>query len=294
MPVGPSGPQFLRPRQLALIIDSHTHIFPPRQIAGRAAIARREPWFGVLYGSGGRMATAERLLEEMDRSGIERSLAFGFGWRDPHLCREQNEYLVESAERSAGRIRVAITVPMGEAAAAEAELDHFANAPIAGVGELYAGAQGFDLGTLAQDSCLPQICRQNDLILCVHVSEPAGHNYPGKDLTGPRSIGKFIAGMPPGLRLQLPHWGAGFGIYESMPEVAAATASVRYDCAASHLLYDRRIYHLMSQIAPQRIMFGSDFPLTGQARMLARVKKIGLPADLLTAFLGGNAAAWGI
>ncbi len=257
-------------------------------------MAAREPWFGALYGAGARMADADSLLAEMDRAGVARSLVFGFGWQGEAMHRRCNEYLVEAGQASDGRIRPAITVPANNADATMAELEYWRGAPIVAVGELYAGAQGFDLGSLNRDSPLPQACADRGLILCVHVTEPAGHSYPGKDATGPKEIGQFVTAMPSGLRLQLPHWGAGFGIYESMPEIGMRTGSVRYDCAASHLLYDRSIYNLMARIAPARILFGSDFPLTGQRRMLARVRRIGLEPELEADFLGRNAAAWGI
>lgn len=240
------------------------------------------------------MADADALLAEMDRAGVDRSLSFGFGWQGGAMHRRCNEYLVEAAEASGGRIRAGITVPAADGEATLAELDHWRGAPIAAVGELYAGAQGFDLADLHLASPLPQACVERGLILCVHVTEPAGHSYPGKDGTGPRQIAGFVAGMPAGLRLQLPHWGAGFGIFEAMPEVRARTGSVRYDCAASHLLYDRSIYDLMARIAPDRILFGTDFPLTGQRRMLRRVRAAGLGPDLEAGLLGANAAAWGI
>ncbi|MXY13642.1 MAG: amidohydrolase family protein, partial [Chloroflexi bacterium] len=147
---------------------------------------------------------------------------------------------------------------------------------------------------LHRSSPLPQACVDRDLILCIHVTEPAGHSYPGKDSTGPRQIADFLAGMPEGLRLQLPHWGAGFGIFESMPEIRARTGSVRYDCAASHLLYDDSIYGLMARIAPGRILFGSDYPLTSQRRMLRRVRRVGLEPGLEADFLGRSADGWGI
>lgn len=263
-------------------------------IADRESVAEREPWFAALYRGRGRMADADALLAEMDRAGVERSLCFGFGWQGGAMHRKCNEYLVESAAGSGGRIRAGITVPAAEPDATMDELEYWRGAPVAAVGELYAGGQGFDLADLHRTSPLPQACVDRDLILCVHVTEPAGHRYPGKDATGPRQIASFLAGMPAGLRLQLPHWGAGFGIFESMPEVRARTGSVRYDCAASHLLYDDSIYGLMAQIAPGRILFGSDFPLTSQRRMLRRVRRAGLAPEAQAQFLGRNAAGWGI
>ncbi len=263
-------------------------------IADRESVAEREPWFAALYRGRGRMADADALLAEMDRAGVERSLCFGFGWRSETMHRKCNEYLVESAAGSGGRIRAGITVPAADPDATMAELEYWRGAPVAAVGELYAGGQGFDLADLHRTSPLPQACVDRDLILCVHVTEPAGHTYPGKDSTGPRQIASFLAGMPEGLRLQLPHWGAGFGIFESMPEVRDRTGSVRYDCAASHLLYDDSIYGLMAQIAPGRILFGSDYPLTSQLRMLGRVRRAGLAPETQAGFLGRNAAGWGI
>lgn len=263
-------------------------------IADRESVAEREPWFAALYRGRGRMADADALLAEMDRAGVERSLCFGFGWRSETMHRKCNEYLVESAAGSGGRIRAGITVPAADPGATMAELEYWRGAPVAAVGELYAGGQGFDLADLHRTSPLPQACVDRDLILCVHVTEPAGHTYPGKDATGPRQIASFLAGMPAGLRLQLPHWGAGFGIFESMPEVRARTGSVCYDSAASHLLYDDSIYGLMAQIAPGRILFGSDYPLTSQRRMLGRVRRAGLSSETQAEFLGRNAAGWGI
>ncbi|MDE2863392.1 MAG: amidohydrolase family protein [Chloroflexota bacterium] len=275
-------------------MDAHTHIFPPTVIADRAALAEREPWFGALYGGRARMADADALLSEMDRAGVERSLCFGFGWRGLKMHRRCNDYLVETAAGSGGRIRAGITVPVADADATIAELEYWRGAPVAAVGELYADGQGFDLANLHRSSPLPQACVDRDLILCIHVTEPAGHSYPGKDSTGPRQIASFLAGMPEGLRLQLPHWGAGFGIFESMPEIRARTGSVRYDCAASHLLYDDSIYGLMARIAPGRILFGSDYPLTSQRRMLRRVRRVGLEPGLEADFLGRSADGWGI
>ncbi len=276
-----------------MIIDAHTHIFPPALIADRGAIAASDRWFDAFYGGGARMANAQDLLTEMDRAGVERSLLFGFGWASDALHRRCNEYVLEQAASSQGRLRAAISVPAGDNDATLKEIEYWDGAEIAGIGELYA-SQGFDLGRLTQASPLPDLCAERGWILCVHVSEPVGHTYRGKDGSGPRQIGQFLAAMPENLRLQLPHWGAGFGIYEAMPEIAARSGAVRYDCAASHLLYDRSIYPLMARIAPARIMFGSDFPLTTQLRMLRRVRGAGLAPDQLDALLGGNAAAWGI
>ncbi len=50
-----------------MIVDFHTHIFPPDVIARRGELAIRDPWFGALYGNPrAKMATAGDLLASMD------------------------------------------------------------------------------------------------------------------------------------------------------------------------------------------------------------------------------------
>ena len=82
-----------------MVIDCHTHIFPPAMIAARAEISLRDSWFGQLYGPGARMATRDDLLRSMDRAGVDRSVVMGFGWKRADDCTAGNDYLMESAAR---------------------------------------------------------------------------------------------------------------------------------------------------------------------------------------------------
>jgi predicted TIM-barrel fold metal-dependent hydrolase len=276
-----------------MVIDFHTHIFPPSVIERREEFARRDPWFGSLYGAGGRMATRDDLLRSMDRAGIDRSVVLGFGWQDAADCTRGNEYIMESARRSDGRLLPFITVvPGGDEA--KREIARWAGAGLRGIGELYADSQVFSLESPDSLRDVIAACVAHDLFLCVHVTEVAGHEYPGKDGNGPAQVARFVAAMPAELKLLLPHWGGGFGFYELMPEIAARTANCLYDCAASHLLYDERVYEVMNRLAPGRVVFGSDFPLTTQTRMLRRVREAGLMEADLEAMLGGNAVRAGL
>ncbi len=54
----------------AMIVDVHTHIFPPRFIEERARLARLDPAFAEMYAvPQAKMATAEDLLASMAREG---------------------------------------------------------------------------------------------------------------------------------------------------------------------------------------------------------------------------------
>ncbi len=88
-----------------MLIDFHTHIFPPHICEHRELYCARDPWFNALY-SNPRvfMATAEDLVAEMDASGIDASVTFSFGWTDPGLIEETNSYVIDAMRRYPGRI----------------------------------------------------------------------------------------------------------------------------------------------------------------------------------------------
>ena len=261
-------------------------------IEARADIARRDSWFGQLYGHGARMATRDDLLRSMDLAGVEKSVVMGFGWKLGDDCTTGNDYIMENAARSEGRLLPFISVVPGNGTGAE--FDRWAGNELFGVGELYADGQAFDMADVSTFQSVVDACLNRGLFLCIHISEPAGHEYPGKDGNGPAKVAEFVKHMPSELKLLLPHWGGGFGFYELMPEISGRTSNCFYDCAASHLLYDERVYGLMTQLAPGRVLFGSDFPLTSQRRMLRRVRKAGLDNHDLAAFLGENAVRAGL
>ena len=78
-----------------------------------------------------------------------------------------------------------------------------------------------------------------------------------------------------------------------MPEVHAAAANVWNDSAASLYLYQPQVFAAVARIAgPEKLLFGSDYPLLGQRRMLDYARASGLTDDELALALGGNAAAF--
>jgi hypothetical protein len=88
----------------------------------------------------------------------------------------------------------------------------------------------------------------------------------------------------------LAHWGGGFFFYELMPEVARAAADVFYDTAASPFLYRPLIYSLALKIVgPDRILFGSDYPLLPPGRYFSEMAGNRLSARIQAKIKGGNA-----
>ena len=67
-----------------MIVDFHTHVFPPGFRDRRAELAARDATFGDLFADPkARMATADELVAAMDEDGVDVSVVMGIGWTDP-------------------------------------------------------------------------------------------------------------------------------------------------------------------------------------------------------------------
>lgn len=279
-------------------IDAHTHVVPPDVVDGRRRYSRADIWFGRLYRDERRvLATADDLRRSMRRAGLSASVAFGFAWRDPGLCRANNDYVLEAAAAGTAadaRIVPFCVVPPGDPDFAAAEMERCRRQGAVGVGELFPQGQGWNLSDRAAVRSFMDAVRALGLILTVHTSEPVGHAYPGKDSTSPAAVWPLIEAAEGEVPLILAHWGGGLAFYELMPEIHRQAHNVYYDSSASHLLYRPGVYRLMSELAPGRILFGSDYPLIRQTRALRLAREAGLPPDDLASLLGGNAERLGL
>jgi predicted TIM-barrel fold metal-dependent hydrolase len=163
-----------------VIIDCHTHIFPREFDERRAELVAKEPTFAEMYADPkAKMATAEELVASMDEAGVDISVAVGFAWREQDTIVRHNDYLLESAAASGGRILAFCTVNMA-LEGAEAEIARCAAAGARGIGELRPESQGWELNGEAGER-LAGLAMENGLILLFHVTEVGGHEYPGKD-----------------------------------------------------------------------------------------------------------------
>src|SRR6266852_4160102 len=127
-----------------MLIDFHTHLFPPDVRDHRERYCTRDPWFNKLYSSArARMVSADDLIAEMDASGVDASVAFSFGWSDPGLIRETNTYVLDAMRRYPGRIYGSAVLQPIAGLQAVYELERCAQAGIIGVGELMPHGQGY-------------------------------------------------------------------------------------------------------------------------------------------------------
>ena len=275
----------------SIIVDAHVHAFPDEIIAMRDDLVRRDHWFGHLYvNPGARLTNADELLASMDTAGVDHSVLCGFPWSDPGLCRLNNDWMASVSAASGGRLSwLGIVVPQGPTAAFEAE--RCFNLGAAGIGELNADGQGFDLAEPSTLDPLVASCVASGRPVLLHATEPVGHAYPGKGTATPDRLLRFLAAFPD-LDVVLAHWGGGLAFYELMPEVATLCRRVRYDTAASPYLYRHDILVVAARlVGPHRILWGSDFPVLGQGRFLRRTLATAIDPIGLESIVGRAAIA---
>jgi len=273
-----------------MIIDFHTHVFPPQIKKDRSKYIDSDPCFAILYSKkNAKLATADELIASMDKAGIDISVIVNIGWTTHELCVETNDYILESIARYPQRLIGFCTVQPHSYEAAITEIERCAQAGIRGVGEMRPDIQLLDLVDEEIMKPLIEVIKKHKLILLTHTSEPVGHNYPGKGNITPDILYPFIRSYPD-LTIVCAHWGGGLPFYALMPEVKQAMNNVFFDTAASPFLYSPQIYNQVIQlVGAEKILFGSDYPLLAQSRLLEEIRSLDLPEATRDLILSGNA-----
>jgi uncharacterized protein len=270
-----------------VIIDIHTHIFPPEVRDKRDEYVERDATFAEMYADPkAKIATAEELLASMEYAGVDVSVALGFAWREHELCVRHNDYLLEAAAKSDGRIVPFATVNMAADEAAS-EVQRCVAAGAKGLGELRPENQNWDLNA-EPGTRLAELAREHRLVLLFHVTEVGGHEYAGKEGL---QLGAFY-------RFALEHTGiplvgahlAG-GLPFAMPETPRVSVTALADTAARRFLYSESAYpDFVDRWGARRLLLGSDFPLVTQAAQIEDVRTNLRRASERDLVLGKNAA----
>ncbi len=275
-----------------MIIDFHTHIFPPAFRRERERFFDREPAFKLLYDSPkSQLAGAETLVAAMDENGIDKSVTFGFPWLSEDHFKRHNDYIMESVARYPGRLIGFGCCDCRHPAAAE-ETERCLRSGLSGMGELAFYCNDLDCTSLEGLAPIMALCKDYNRPLMLHTNEPVGHRYPGKTENTLAQIYALVRRFEQN-RIILAHWGAGLFFYNLLKkEVSQSLANVWFDTAASPYLYRPEIYALALQLAgDHKILLGSDYPLLSPKRYFDEMDRAGLSEDEKRRVCGLNAAA---
>ena len=274
-----------------MVIDFHTHTFPPDLRERRDDLLAGDLTLSTLYSNpDARMASAEELVSTMDGAGIDVSVMQGIGWNDVGLARHANDYAIEAVRRFPMRLRGFCSVNPRWGAAAVAEVERCAKAGLSGIGELHPDTQGFDLGDEATMAPIVEAAMALGMPILTHASEPVGHPYAGKGRTTPDVLCRLIDNFP-GATIICAHWGGGLPFYALMPEVLASLQNVFFDTAASPFLYRPDVFPTVVQlVGDDKVLLGTDYPLIDQKRLIRQVTNAPISDEAKDGILYTNAA----
>lgn len=244
-------------------IDMHVHMFPPDVIKNQEKYCRLDSYFGLLCNPANtlqRYATAEEAIALADEASIKKLVMQGWYWLDHELCKYHNDYMMEILAKYPGRFEAFASLNPKAGSKAIWEVERCYKNGFIGIGEMGPGGQDYEL-------CDPDlkeimnIAEKLNLLINMHVGEPVGRIYPGRDFTPLMSFYQLVNEFP-NLKFIFAHWGGGLPFYELKPEVKTAFKNVYYESAASPLLYESKIFGEVARlVGAEKILLGSDFPL---------------------------------
>jgi predicted TIM-barrel fold metal-dependent hydrolase len=249
------------------VIDSHVHLYPPE--------ANLDPvGWGKAHGETNWVAMSARrrkngtpvqsfpslaeLLAEMDAAGIERSVLLGWYWQRAETCAKQNRFFADCVRKHPDRISAFATVlPLAGREDAVTEMVRARDEGLVGLGELSPHAQGYSIDDDVFDKML-ELAGNWRWPVNVHVTDPNSRDYAGRVETPLKDFTQ-LAKAHPGVVWILAHWG---GLLPLRDPEAAGLENVYYDSPASPMLYDETVWErMLAAVPPERLLFGSDFPL---------------------------------
>ena len=256
-----------------MIVDAHTHIFPPQVIEERGRFIEGEPAFAAIYADPkAPMVDADGLVEAMDRDGAEVSWALGFPWVKHENACLHNDYLAQAMARHPQRLRALGCVHPPAGWATKEARRVLVDLGLSGLGELAFYDGDLDLESLAP---ICELCAQADKPLLLHTNEPVGHRYPGK---APMTLAALygLVKEHPQTKFVLAHMAGGLFFYALLKkEVSGVLERVWLDTAAAPFLYKPRAYGLALELLGEgKLLLGTDYPLLPIPRYL---KELGHP-----------------
>jgi uncharacterized protein len=274
-----------------MIIDFHTHVFPPEIVDHRERFFPGEPAFRLLYEDRKRspLATAEDLIGTMDHLQVHGAVTFGFPWKQSSMIRRSNDYVLESIGRFPQRL-VGFACLNPELPDTLEEAERCLQGGMKGIGELALYGTPGARSWKELFSPPAKLAAAWGVPLLLHTNEPVGHCYPGKERLPAWEVYDLIQSFPD-TKFVLAHWGGGLWWYQLLKrEVREVLKNVYVDTAASPFLYRPEIFRYAVEIlGAHKILFGSDYPLLKPDRYQKELREARVEEEDCRAILGGNA-----
>jgi predicted TIM-barrel fold metal-dependent hydrolase len=256
-----------------MIVDCHMHVWPDH--IADAMQAQRPAGMPLRYN--GKLSG---LLETMDTVGIDKGLALGVGIKASAVAKT-NEFI--------GRVPRDRLIPMGTVhpdLPVEENLRHLKDNGIVGV-KLHPLFQSLSFDDPRVVDILAALAEEG-MPVVAHVG--AGENEVANERGTPAKL-RRLAEEIPDLKLIACHYGGYHRLDEAEDHVVGSSVILETSWPPTMAELDRgRIVTLIRKHGADRVVFGSDWPMTDPGAEIAAIRALGLTADEQEAILGRNLA----
>lgn len=256
-----------------MIIDAHTHVWPDA-LADKALAANALP--GLTAVGDGKAGT---LAGQMPGTGVDHSIALGVASTGRHVDRT-NEF-VASLDRGTftpfGSVHVDLSV--------EENLASLHRHGIRGV-KVHPLFQNVSL----ENERLWELFEAfgSDIAVITHVG--AGGSGHVNELSTPRMLRDIIRTFPQ-LRLVACHFGGYHMLHEAEEELRGLPVVLETSWPPALAQVDpSTVRRLISKHGAERVVFGSDWPMTDPGAEINAIRALGLGEETERKILGGNLA----
>jgi uncharacterized protein len=256
-----------------MIIDAHAHVWPD-SIAPRI-LATRPSGLDPRHDG-----TVNGLTRTMDDAGIDRALTLGIAAVPQHVART-NEFI-----GSVDRTRFTPFGTIHPDLSNEENLRHLHDNGIPGV-KVHPLFQEITLGSPRVLDLMAALAEAGIVVL-THAG--AGGDAAADARGAPQQL-LLLAAAVPTLQLIACHYGGYHRLDEAEDVIVGTNVWLETSWPPSLGLLDpARIRAIIEKHGADRVVFGSDWPMTEPAAEIAAVRNLGLDADDEAGVLGGNLA----
>ncbi len=186
----PEPPENIRvERPLAnrdMTIDAHIHLYPASVYENARSWAEKweEPyWLQCVSPSSGPTlqgwASVDQLLRDMDAAEIKQAIILGWYWENANTCYENTSWQRDWIARHPDRLMAFAPFNANGGAASIDALKQAFESGFSGIGELNPPAQGYTYENETLDLAIA-LAGEYNVPVNFHVTDPTGHDYPGK------------------------------------------------------------------------------------------------------------------
>ena len=201
----------------------------------------------------------EEMIQHMKQANVDKSVLLGWYWENPDTCVLQNDWCANWIKENANKFFGFVSIHPHMQNPVE-ELKKRSDQGFSGIGECHPWAQDSSPRSENWIKCM-EFANNLGWPVTYHVTEPVGHEYPGR-INTPFEDLLWLVRKFPELKIILAHAGGLFPFYELNPKIRHELKNVFYDLAACPLLYEPSIYRkLIEVVNHEKILWGTDYPL---------------------------------